>query len=133
MNVQYFFKRMDTSNALIEYTNGKMDQLSNMLDRNLPITVRVESSGVRQKVHISCFALDKSSTQITVRAENMYQALDSAVEKLNRILRKKKERMMEKRSHTTPRSLNEVAVHRENLERAERHTIDADTILTQIA
>jgi ribosomal subunit interface protein len=129
MRIHYYFKKMATSSPVIYYTRTKLHRLDNLLERDLPIQIKYEAKQDRQKVQISCTALDKSQTQITVSSSEIYEAIDTAIDKIARALRKKKEKQAKRRTTFTSRDLHKRAVRNEMLERIKAQSIDAESII----
>lgn len=106
MQIKFYFKQMEESEALNDYTKAKFDSLIPMVREDMPINVRYESHQDRRKVHVSCVAKDHGNVRVSVVAGDMFEAIDRAADKLSRILSRRKERRVKIRTPLTTEQLH---------------------------
>lgn len=96
MQINFTGHHLDVTPALREYTISKFDKLQRHFDKISSINVVFDIEKIQQSaeatIHVAKLELHASS-----KSENMYNSIDSLVEKLDRQLIKHKEKLQSHR------------------------------------
>lgn len=92
MQVSISFKNMDSSKALKERVQEKLDKLDKMLDGPSEADVVLSVEKIRQIVEIR-LKNDKFQIQAKEESENMYGSIDAVIDKLKLQIKKNKEKL----------------------------------------
>lgn len=91
MKTQFTFRNMETSEALISLTQHKItSNHSNLADLSGLTTITFSKDGPELKIRMSMVARDKTRVGTSARGQDMYQLLDTALEKMSRRLKRHK-------------------------------------------
>jgi putative sigma-54 modulation protein len=115
MQVTVIGRHMEATDALKQYATEKFSKL----DRYLPKTVQVVVTlSVVKKVHHTAEAVIKSNgllIQASEETEEMYSAIDLLIEKIERRVRRYKEKLVEHKHQNSKTEVTPVMVDREDL------------------
>lgn len=94
MRFQFSFKHMEVSQSLQTYTQDKIEQVVNRFVTK-PVEIRVTFAVERHlfTAHCELTGGDNFSLSVTHSSEDMYAAVDQMAEKMNTLLRRKKEKI----------------------------------------
>ncbi|MEY4630800.1 MAG: hypothetical protein RIQ81_920 [Pseudomonadota bacterium] len=94
MEMQFFFKQMESSDALRSYAEGKIREKVFKLSSK-PVMAHVTFMLVppKNKVHLRLHAGDGGSSEVEVIDDDMYAAVDKLIDKLDIQLRRQKEKL----------------------------------------
>lgn len=129
MQVKFYFKQMEVSDALNQYTEQRVAALKSAIIEEIPLNVRYESKQDRRKVYMSCVAKDRGVVRVSVVAGDMYEAVDRAVDKLTRILYHRKARKVKVRAPLTPERLHRRAMRKALNEGMAAEAMEASEII----
>jgi len=94
MKIQFTFKHMPTSQALIDLAEEKLEaRIQKFTARPVHAHVTFSVEGIMQKVHVSLITADGHSVEAEHSGAEMYAELDVIAEKVESQLRKHKERL----------------------------------------
>ncbi len=96
MEITHFFQNLESSDALKEYAEKKIDKMSVHFDSLISANVRFRVEKINQIVE---FELNADGTQFVAEesASDMYAALDLLEKTLERKIRRHKEKQMDRR------------------------------------
>lgn len=131
MVFQLTFKQMESSDALSDYAEKKFSQvIRKFVTKPVHIHVTFTVEKMDHQLHLSMNAGDGFALTIEEVGLDMYAVIDSAVDKLTRNLRKKKERLKEHKGSKFSKVLERATtVLRSKKVRDEMEAIDAGDIL----
>lgn len=116
MQVSVAFRHMDTSNALQSYATGKLESILSKYITGQNVQSQIVFS-VERFWHIANFTVGVNGLTIKAaeRTENMYASVDLALDRLERQLRRYKERIREHKPSTQERlfTMNVLAAQQE--------------------
>jgi len=98
MKITIAERHMQVSEALRTYALTKVEHLSRYFDRIISIDVVLDSQKERQICELVAHLIKKKVIKASAEADEMYAAIDAAVDKLKKQLRRYKSRLKEKRS-----------------------------------
>lgn len=129
MKVLYYFKQMDSSPALETYTAHKLGHLRNLIDEGFPIKVNFEVGKDQNRVVMKCMSRDKVHTEVKSDTDEIHKSVDSAVQRLFRILTNHKEKSRRtKRTRSATQLLNERSIEEDRSKGFQESSIDAELI-----
>jgi putative sigma-54 modulation protein len=101
MNIQFTFKHMESSQALIDLASDKLTaKISRFTTQPLHSQVTFSVEGIRQRIHVSLATADGYPIEAESISDDMYAGLDIVAEKVERQLRKHKERLTDHKGLT---------------------------------
>jgi putative sigma-54 modulation protein len=97
MNIQITGHHVEITAAIRDYVNGKLERITRHFDHVIDINVILSVDKLRQKVEATIHVRGKD---IFAESEdpNMYAAIDSLVDKLDRSVIRHKEKQQDRRS-----------------------------------
>jgi putative sigma-54 modulation protein len=97
MNIQITGHHVEITAAIRDYVNGKLERITRHFDHVIDINVILSVDKLRQKVDATVHVRGKD---IFAESEdpNMYAAIDSLVDKLDRSVIRHKEKQQDRRS-----------------------------------
>lgn len=100
MNIQITGHHVEITAAIRDYVNGKLERITRHFDHVIDINVILSVDKLRQKVEATVHVRGKD---IFAESEdpNMYAAIDSLVDKLDRSVIRHKEKQQDRRSTIT--------------------------------
>ena len=114
MQINFTGHRLEITPALREFTTNKLDRLQRHFDRITSINVIFDVEKMRQIAEATVF-VSKGELHASSESEDMYSAIDSLVDKLDRQLIKHKEKMKNHRdTNSKIRHLNAAVEHHED-------------------
>jgi len=98
MQIQVTFRNMESTQALKEYASAKLDKIRKYIDEPIKAEVVLKVEKFR---HIAEITLNVNRSMIngTMETEDMYSAIDQAVDKVMRQVRKHKTKL---KKHLSP-------------------------------
>lgn len=94
MEMQFFFKQMESSEALRNYAEGKIrDKVFKLSSKPVMAHVTFMLVPPKNKIHLHLHAGDGGSSEVEVIDDDMYAAVDKLIDKLDIQLRRQKERL----------------------------------------
>lgn len=127
MIFQFTFKHMESSDALAAYAEKKLGAIIRKFvtkPGHAHVTFTVEKAD--HLLHIKLTAGDGFSAELDDKGTDMYAVVDSSVDKLNRMLRKKKEKLKDHKNWKIAKVLEKVT---DGLQKKDEDSIDASDIL----
>lgn len=106
MQINMTGHRMEVTPALRAFTQEKFDRLERHFDHITSINVIFDVEKLRQIVEATIYVA-KGELHASSESEDMYAAIDTLVDKLNRQLMKHKEKLLGLRNHGDIRDLHE--------------------------
>jgi len=99
MNIQITGHHVEVTAAIRDYVNGKLDRVTRHFDHVIDINVILSIDKLKQKVEATVHVRGKD---IFAESEdqNMYAAIDSLVDKLDRAVIRHKEKQQDRRNAT---------------------------------
>ncbi len=124
MQVTVTFRHMETSEALKAYADEKLDRLKKYIDE--PIVAQVYLTVEKKIRHITEISL--TAKGVTIKAaeatHDMYAAIDAVVDKLERQVKRYKERIKaHKPSDHSGRTAKKTIVEAESIEAQQEHVV----------
>lgn len=89
MKISYTFRQMDSSEGLKEHTSAKLTRLARFEDREMTILVTFRLAKYTKSVELQCTGSHGTFVSSEER-EDMYEAIDLAIDKLDRQLSRDK-------------------------------------------
>lgn len=108
MHINITGHRMDVTPAIRAFTEEKFQRLERHFDHITAIHVTYDIEKLRQIAEATIFVA-KAELHASSEAEDLYAAIDTLVDKLNRQLMKHKEKLIGHRDHMNPRDLHDDA------------------------
>ena len=101
MNIQITGHHVEITSAIRDYVNGKLDRVTRHFDHVIDINVILSVEKLQQKVEATVHVRGK---EIFAESDdqNMYAAIDSLVDKLDRSVIRHKEKQQDRRSSAVP-------------------------------
>ncbi|MCE2980132.1 MAG: ribosome hibernation-promoting factor, HPF/YfiA family [bacterium] len=101
MNIQITGHHVEITSAIRDYVNGKLDRVTRHFDHVIDINVILSVEKLQQKVEATVHVRGK---EIFAESDdqNMYAAIDSLVDKLDRSVIRHKEKQQDRRSNAAP-------------------------------
>lgn len=96
MQINFTGHHLDITPTLREYATTKLAKLSRHFDRIISIHVTFDVQNLTQVAEATIF-LSKAELHASSESENMYAAIDQLAEKLDRQLKKHKEKIQDHR------------------------------------
>lgn len=106
MQINMTGHRMDVTPALRAFTEEKFDRLERHFDQITAINVTFDVEKLRQIVEATIL-VSKGELHASSESEDMYAAIDTLVDKLNRQLMKHKEKILDHRDHRDHRDMRD--------------------------
>jgi len=98
MNIQFTFKQMESSQALMDLATEKLSaRVERFTARPLHAHVTFSVDGLHQKIHVSMLTADGHDIEAEHAGSDMYSEIDIVSEKVEAQLRKHKERSTHKK------------------------------------
>lgn len=96
MEINYFFQNLESSDALKDYARKKIDKVSVHFNSLISANARFRVEKIH---HIAEFDLNADGNQFVAEesASDMYAALDQLEKTMERMIRRQKEKNMDKR------------------------------------
>jgi ribosomal subunit interface protein len=99
MEMQFYFKEMDSSDALRDYAELKIrDKVSKLSSKPVMAHVTFSLQPPKRKIHLHLHAGDGVSSEVEIVDEDMYAAIDKMVDTLEEQLRRQKEILKDHRN-----------------------------------
>jgi len=108
MQINITGHRMDVTPAIRAFTEEKFQKLERHFDHITSIHVVYDVEKLRQIAEATVL-VSKGELHASSEAEDLYSAIDSLVDKLNRQLMKHKEKLLGHRDHQNPRDIHDEA------------------------
>lgn len=126
MKITVSERHMEASDALHNYVVDKVDHLSHYFDGIISVDVVLDEEKNREICELVAHLINKKTAKATEEADDMHVAIDGAVAKLKKQLRRYKARVKEKGKEKRAReddqpSANHGMAGREGVTRAELH------------
>ena len=102
MNVNVTFRNLDTTQALKDYSIGKLDKVRKVLVKPLEANVVLSVERHNHIAEVSISAKDVSFNG-SEKSADMYAAIDLVMDKVERQARRYKERMKQKKGRSSHR------------------------------
>ena len=101
MNIQITGHHVEITSAIRDYVNGKLDRVTRHFDHVIDINVILSVEKLQQKVEATVHVRGK---EIFAESDdqNMYAAIDSLVDKLDRSVIRHKEKQQDRRGTAAP-------------------------------
>ncbi len=96
MEISYFFKNMESSDAMKDYAHQKMRKLSEHFDSNFNANVRFRVEKIHQIVEFDVQG-DGNQYVAEEKASDMYAAMDQLEKVLERQIRRNKEKNLDRK------------------------------------
>lgn len=94
MEMQFYFKDMNSSDSLRDYAGIKIrDKVNKLTSKPEMAHVTFSLQPPKKKVHLHLHSGDVGSTEVEIIDEDMYAAVDKLVDTLEEQLRRQKERL----------------------------------------
>ena len=106
MQINFTGHRMEVTPSLRAFTEEKFDRLERHFDKITAINVIFDVEKLRQIAEATIF-ISKGEVHASSESEDMYTAIDTLVDKLDRQLIKHKEKMIDHRDHRDHRDLHD--------------------------
>lgn len=98
MKITITERHMQASEALRSYAVEKVSHLGHYFDRIIGIDIVLDSQKERQICELVAYLIRKKRVKASAEADDLYAAIDAAVDKLKKQLIRFKERLQEKRT-----------------------------------
>ncbi len=96
MNITYYFQNLEASDAIKDYCDKKIEKLSSHFNSLMSADVRCKVEKIEQIVEIQINA-DKEQFIASESHEDMYAAIDLVEEKLEKQIRRHKEKVLDRK------------------------------------
>jgi putative sigma-54 modulation protein len=106
MQINITGHRMDVTPAIRKFTEEKFERLERHFDHITAIHVVYDVEKLRQIAEATIF-VSKGELHASSESEDLYAAIDSLVDKLNRQLLKHKEKLLGHRDHKDHRDMHD--------------------------
>ena len=106
MHINFTGHRMEVTPSLRAFTLEKFDRLERHFDKITSINVIFEVEKLRQ-IAEATILISKGEVHASSESDDMYSAIDTLVDKLDRQLIKHKEKMIDHRDHRDHHQLDE--------------------------
>lgn len=94
MEMQFYFKDMASSDSLRNYAESKiLEKIGKLTSRPVSTHVTFSRHHPQNKVHLHLYSGDGGCTEVQATEENMYAAVDRAIDKFDVQLRRNKEKI----------------------------------------
>ena len=107
MQINITGHRMDITPAIRSFTEEKFQKLERHFDHITSINVVYDVEKLRQIAEATVYVA-KGELHASAESEDLYSAIDSLVDKLNRQVMKHKEKLLGHRDHHNPRDLHDT-------------------------
>jgi putative sigma-54 modulation protein len=101
MNIQITGHHVEITSAIRDYVNGKLERITRHFDHVIDINVILSVDKLQQKVEATIHVRGKDIFAESTE-QNMYAAIDSLVDKLDRSVIRHKEKQQDRRGSTAP-------------------------------
>jgi len=101
MNLYLTGHHLDVTPAIREYVSAKLERITNHFDHVIDVNVILTVEKLQQKVEASVHVRGKDIFCESIDTD-MYAAIDSLIDKLDRTIIKHKEKSLERRHSGTP-------------------------------
>ena len=115
MQTSVTFKNIDSSDNLKDYVGDKLNRFDKYLDNPAEASVVLAVEKFRHTAEINIFG-DRLSLTAKEETNDMYSAIDMALDKLEKQIKKSKEKIRERRSGSKARAREMIAEEAEILE-----------------
>lgn len=94
MEMQFYFKEMPSSDSLRFYAESKiLEKVAKLVSKPVMARVTFSQQPLKNIVHLQLSSGDGGGMEVLASEESMYAAVDRAIDKLDRQLRRNKERL----------------------------------------
>ena len=101
MNIQITGHHVEITSAIRDYVNGKLERITRHFDHVIDINVILSVDKLQQKVEATIHVRGKDIFAESTE-QNMYAAIDSLVDKLDRSVIRHKEKQQDRRGNAAP-------------------------------
>jgi len=115
MQTSVTFKNLDSSDNLKDYVGDKLNRFDKYLDNPAEASVVLAVEKFRHTAEINIFG-DRLNLTAKEETNDMYSAIDMALDKLEKQIKKSKEKIRERRSGSKARAREMIAEETEILE-----------------
>jgi putative sigma-54 modulation protein len=98
MRISYTFRHMDASNGLKEHTAHKLERISRFEDREMSVHVTFDKEKYQKMVEFQVNGAHGTFV-CTEKKDDMYEAIDLAIDKLDRQLSREKSKRKNHHKH----------------------------------
>ncbi len=98
MHINTTFKNMETSQALKDYVSKRLSKMEKYLDRPTEANVVLSVEKIRHKTEVTLNADGMLINAVEI-TEDMYSSIDMVMDKVERQIKKHKEKLQDKKSH----------------------------------
>ncbi len=131
MNTMYYFRHMDSSEALKYEIEQRLVGLEPLIQTSTPIHVTFSVSHDSYTVHIGLHARNNSHVEVEEKSDDMHKSIDMAFESLRRVVTREKEKQTHHHIKIDPFIAQAKAAAVITKEIDELEYVDAEQILRQ--
>lgn len=102
MNFHYYFRHMNSSDALKYDVERKMAGMESLIQTSNPIHVTFSVEADVHKVHVGLHARNNATVEVEEQSDDMHKSLDLLMDNLHRQLSREKDRMLARNGKPDP-------------------------------
>ena len=129
MNYMYYFRHMESSDALKFEIEQKLAGLESLLQPSTPIHVTFDLVNGFYTVHVGLHARDNSHVQVDVKSDDMYKSIDQAYEAIRRQVTRVKEKQVQHHVKDDPFVSTEQAANAVTHQLNDDEAVDAEYVI----
>lgn len=131
MNIMYYFRHIDSSDALKYEVEQRVAALEPLILSSLPIHVTFSVANNLYTVHIGLHARNNNQVDVEESSDDMYKSIDMAYEALSRVVKREKEKQVNHHVKVDPFLTNAMAAAAVNNHLDDATAIDASEVLEE--
>jgi putative sigma-54 modulation protein len=129
MNIMYYFRHIDSSEALKNDVDQRVATLEPLINKTLPVHVRFSVENNQHTVHIELHARNNNHVYVEETSDDMYKSIDAAFEDLKRVVTREKEKQVDHHVKADPFVANAMAAAAVSYEIEDAEAIDAEEVI----
>lgn len=94
MKVLYYFRHMDSSEALKFDFERKIEGMENLIQASTPTHVTFSVDNNIHKVHVGLYARNHSRIEVEEESDEMHKSIDLVIDNLKRVLSREKKKQV---------------------------------------
>lgn len=94
MKVLYYFRHMDSSEALKFDFERKMESMENLIQASTPVHVTFTVENNIHKVHVGLYARNHTRVEVEEESDEMHKSIDFIIDNLKRVLSREKQKQV---------------------------------------
>ena len=133
MNITYYFRHIDSSDALKYEIEQRVAAIEPLILTTTPVHVTFSVANKVYTVHIGLHARNNSQVEVEESSDDMYKSIDMAFASMTRVVTREKEKQVQHHVKVDPFLSNAMAAAAVTSELEADEFIDAEVVIQEAA